>query len=851
MPEYLAPGVYVEETSFRAKSIEGVGTSTTGFIGPTRFGPINGVPELLTSFNQFERIYGGLDPLMYGEQEVPNFMAHAVRAFFDNGGSRLYVARTYTKDDQEEGIATTLIPASAPINAETLALAKKASAETITALERAKEGLELVLNPNTKEAAREALRGAAAEVIRASPSAAEANPPNIDFEVDDVKEKLVEWKDNFVQDVAEKAAVETKLSDLDDVFTQAMLVRNAGLTNQETTAFDDLLQQLSGAVNNGESKGGAEENDIPSDLDVEAKYNVLKGQLDNLKGKSDVLNVDKLAFTVPNYPFNPGADPVDVVKKAYSLWSSAEDVINNADITTAVEEASEYAQYGFRAAERDAKARLSARFPGAAGDMLATVRSRLGANVFQWKADGNKEARQVRHGDLVVVVHNGRADLCHANKTGGQWLFEKSGNDIPIADLAKYSQVLPLNLSVEVTLPGKYAQPMQWENLTVSSDKGRLNDSFNGLFALDIANRMQALETPLVLRKVNDQTDLPPDYELAGYLIGRSAFDVNEEGDIAPKMTLQSFMLSHGGDGKRPESAEYEGKGDDNSKVKSGLKSFEDLEDISILAAPGATYVKGSDPALDVSISQINQHLLNHCAKMHYRVAVLDSQNNQSLGQVRNYRAFMDSKYGAVYYPWVRIIDPISNTELSVPPSGFMAGIYARTDVEVGVHKAPANAVVRGAIGLEVMLNKAQQDVLNPLGINCIRAFEGRGIRIWGARTISSDPEWKYLNIRRYFAYLERSIELATQWAVFEPNGETLWSNVRRAVDNFLYNEWVSDRLAGGEPESAYFVRCDRSTMTQNDLDNGRMICLIGVAPLYPAEFVIFRIGQWTADSNQ
>jgi phage tail sheath protein FI len=211
----------------------------------------------------------------------------------------------------------------------------------------------------------------------------------------------------------------------------------------------------------------------------------------------------------------------------------------------------------------------------------------------------------------------------------------------------------------------------------------------------------------------------------------------------------------------------------------------------------------------------------------------------------------LDNKRSAFYYPWVQILDPISNQEIYLPPSGFIAGIYARNDIEIGVHKAPANEVVRGAIGLETLLNKAQQDVLNPLGINCIRFFEGRGIRVWGARTISSDPEWKYLNIRRYFVYLERSIERSTQWAVFEPNGDQLWANVRRSVESFLENEWKEGRLFGAKVEQAFFVRCDRSTMTQNDIDNGRMICLIGVAPLYPAEFVIFRIGQWTANARR
>jgi phage tail sheath protein FI len=158
--------------------------------------------------------------------------------------------------------------------------------------------------------------------------------------------------------------------------------------------------------------------------------------------------------------------------------------------------------------------------------------------------------------------------------------------------------------------------------------------------------------------------------------------------------------------------------------------------------------------------------------------------------------------------------------------------------------------VVRLAIGFEYLLNKAQQDVLNPEGVNCLRYFEGRGLRVWGARTITSDPEWRYVALRRYFAFLERSIEKGTQWAVFEPNGKVLWSQVRRTVEDFLLNEWTSGHLMGDTPEEAFFVKCDRSTMTQSDFDNGRLICLIGVAPLRPAEFVIFRIGQKTLESR-
>jgi phage tail sheath protein FI len=209
-----------------------------------------------------------------------------------------------------------------------------------------------------------------------------------------------------------------------------------------------------------------------------------------------------------------------------------------------------------------------------------------------------------------------------------------------------------------------------------------------------------------------------------------------------------------------------------------------------------------------------------------------------------------------MYYPWVVVNNPLAGpnspqpAEIALPPSGFVCGIYARSDVERGVWKAPANEVVRGALRFERNINHGEQELLNPIGVNCLRYLSGRGFRVWGARTISSDPEWKYVNVRRYFNYLEASIDRGTQWVVFEPNGELLWANVRGTIADFLLNEWKSGALLGTKQDEAFFVRCDRTTMTQNDLDNGRLVCLIGVAVVKPAEFVIFRIGQKTADAK-
>lgn len=280
------------------------------------------------------------------------------------------------------------------------------------------------------------------------------------------------------------------------------------------------------------------------------------------------------------------------------------------------------------------------------------------------------------------------------------------------------------------------------------------------------------------------------------------------------------------------------------------LGELSGLEDISIVAAPGSSAY--------AEAQAINNVVISHAeSRRAYRIAVLDLPRDQTPGQARTLRGLIDSRYAAVYYPWVVVPNPLARPgrediprELALPPSGFVSGIYARNDVERGVWKAPANEVVRGALRFELDINFAQQEMLNPVGVNCLRYLSGRGFRVWGARLASSDPEWKYVNVRRYFNYLESSIDRGTQWAVFEPNGERLWANVRQTISDYLYNEWRNGALLGTKTEEAYFVRCDRSTMTQNDLDNGRLVCLIGVAVIKPAEFVIFRIGQKTADAR-
>lgn len=657
MPEYLAPGVYIEETSFRSKSIEGVSTSTAGFVGPARYGPTAGMPELCTSLAEYERVFGGLDQLSYEQETDPshNYLAHGIRSFFENGGRRVYVTRVY-----EPGAAPTSGPA---VTAPWGHLGSPA------------RGL----------------------VGRA-------------------------W-------VAVAGVGNESLT---------MVARYPGRAGNMRVAF---TFRVSENVLSSE----------PDALDPTTRNPVLKGVTSN-----EVVWLQD-AGSPPD-----AADPTSASGTLYRAWRYFDDSLN------------------------------------------------------RWNWQLLPESASETPLDLDTEVFTGLQTIRRVSAT------------------------------VEVTFldaEGQATRRETWEDLTFDPHH---RNSIASVFADDLPNRTQQLTVPFVFYAHHGTATMngPAIARVLLESLGTAYSGTVRRAD--QQTTL--FTLQHGSDGLRPKPETYEGQEID-PKMKSGLKALADIPDVSILAAPGHTVASPNAARADAMTRALATMglMLAHCERVKYTIAVLDSIEGQAIPDIRALRAQVDSTRGALYYPFVRVLDPVTDREINLPPSGFVAGIYARNDVEHGVHKAPANEVVSGAIKFEVMINKAQQDVLNPENINVLRFFEGRGYRVWGARTISSDPEWKYVNVRRYFLYLERSIERGTQWAVFENNGDALWANVRDTIEDFLYNEWNSGHLLGLKPEDAYFVRCDRTTMTQNDLDNGRLVCLIGVAPLRPAEFVIFRIGQWTA----
>jgi phage tail sheath protein FI len=280
---------------------------------------------------------------------------------------------------------------------------------------------------------------------------------------------------------------------------------------------------------------------------------------------------------------------------------------------------------------------------------------------------------------------------------------------------------------------------------------------------------------------------------------------------------------------------------------RSGVQGLEAIDEITMVCMPDllTAYQRG---AVDIdTVQAVQTAMIAHCELMGDRVAILDPPPGLNAQQIKEWRvdkAGYDSKFAALYWPWV------STGNGFLPPSGFVAGIWGRNDDTRGVHKAPANEIVRGAIKLETQITRKEHDLLNPVGINCIRTFPGRGIRVWGARTLSSDPAWRYLNIRRLFNYLEESILNSTDWVVFEPNDQALWAKLRRTISAFLVNEWRKGALFGLTPDEAFYVKCDDETNPTEGIDAGQVVCEIGVAPVKPAEFVIFRLSQYSGGTS-
>lgn len=325
---------------------------------------------------------------------------------------------------------------------------------------------------------------------------------------------------------------------------------------------------------------------------------------------------------------------------------------------------------------------------------------------------------------------------------------------------------------------------------------------------------------------------VPPKDSISPVEYAKSVFGGEKDDDQV------KAILKGGSNGSAASITDADFIGRDNGPgERTGIQSFLDNSDVSIMAVPG------------IVSQNVELSLVSHCETLSNRFAVLDiPKTTKSTSDILKFREAFDSDYCALYHPWIKVFDPLDKKDIFIPPSGSVLGVYARSDNSRGVHKAPANEVIANCTGLYVNYSVGEQDLLNPKGVNLIRKFPGSGIRVWGARTASSKPLWKYINVRRLFIYLEESIKNNTNWVVFEPNDAGLWSRVKRTIELFLEGVWRSGALIGASPSDAYFVDIGPNTMTKDDIDQGKLICVIGVAPVKPAEFVIFRITQKTGE---
>jgi phage tail sheath protein FI len=289
-----------------------------------------------------------------------------------------------------------------------------------------------------------------------------------------------------------------------------------------------------------------------------------------------------------------------------------------------------------------------------------------------------------------------------------------------------------------------------------------------------------------------------------------------------------------------------------SESARNGINGLAVAEDVTMVVVPDLiTACTKEDGSIDLNLwKAVQTALISHCEQNGNRMAVLDAPPGMNPQQIKEWRsdvAMYDSAYAALYYPWIKVENPIGvngNAEVFIPPSGHVAGVWARTDETRGVWKAPANDTMRGVLDIERSITQNEQGLLNPIGINCIRPFGTRGIRIWGARTLSSDTDWRYINVRRLFNMIEATILEGTQYTVFEPNDETLWEGVKRTLNGFLRGLWTAGALFGSTADQAFYVKCDAETNPPESIDEGKLVVEVGIAPVKPAEFVIFRISQ-------
>jgi len=878
MPEYLSPGVYIEEIEIGAKPIEGVSTSTVGMVGATKKGPLN-TPTLVTGFADFRRIFGGFLP----EDPWGNarFLAYAVNGFFQNGGQRLYVTRIVGKGASpseitlKDGIVTRLTSDMSPDITQRVSV-KLASLRGINGDNATSVTFKEIVGVTTYEETREIKSYDSASNTIAWENSLEhkytkdgtlvtVSAPTSDVIKVEAKEPGKWGADIQVKvEHAAKASstmaaidVQTKLiqSNSKTLFALAVDLSFKDGTPEDTKPAAGATQieledasELSVGDTIQFTKGATKEKRVITEIagKVISWKEPLENGFQTATSTVSLLTAVRAGVADPVVELNSVSDlkegdPV-VITDTYGVNAEVA-TIGSIDSPTVTLNCPNGLKHSYLQDDFLKPPVVRAGDVNPIIDVASAVGLGVGDTVLISGDDSEKIPLSGISGNTVTLtgtmqytyLEGDTLKLLNAGKTNDESVNLRSAKNFYVGAV----------IELDNGTNREYHTITNIEGNTITLDSALTNSYLEG-------DLVKSCEFKLVL-SYQEQTEVFDNLSMNNAVPNYLAKVINEASELVKVTDLEagsvppfnqpsnknglSDNLKDGSDGESPTEADYIGE-DLGPNKRTGIESLVDVDQISIIAIPGR-YEQA-----------IQNAMISHCELLKDRFAILDPPKGSDVQEIQNHRGLYDSKYTALYYPWIKVYDALTEKNILVPPSGQIAGIYARSDTERGVHKAPANEVVRGAVGVEVKISKGEQDILNPLGVDCIRPFPGRGIRVWGARTISSDSLWKYINVRRLFLFLEESIDEGTQWVVFEPNDEKLWSRVNQTITQFLTRVWKDGALMGTTPEEAFFVKCDRTTMTQDDIDNGRLIVMIGVAPVKPAEFVVFRIAQWQGGSE-
>jgi len=962
MPEYLAPGVFVEEVERGSKAIEGVSTSTAAMVGVTERGPVNR-PIFLSSFAEYRRWFGGyLNPVSSPANQW--CLPSAVEGFFANGGKRLFVTRVVGKDNEDasgaifrtNGTGTILLGAPMNLADPTAPLSKRflpVLESVADAGEQLKVGGENAIiathvsvhqavvflkdpvrwQPKTVVCVTQTVRceldgGFVADAIEIKLTAPSEQPNTGDYlRFDGTIRKITKWdSSNSTATIDAAFGKVGPNSGQVDLLPKVVAKHLSKLREgDKIICFDaaDLLPRVLGVV--VEKDDATCPYELLSRIEIRSARGLELKSSRNLKWFSsadpriDNVTVTDGQLTFPKDVQKVGSHLVleyvsdsgvqhrelvevskpDTEKKTVQMKQAVratgdvgvfvvheiqEEIVQRDDVVGFLYE-STIGDKKVWVADDDGRAHpvppatpvaIQVNFGDSIGvgsfsvgsevvpvDKVLTVRA---LDVGTW---GNRlRIRTEARGQRLVrtsvrSVAGGKYQLSSLNGIEvGTWLqaVEESGSG------QSFRVTVVTKTAVQLEPDPAWAPDVKLQSVEFNLSVQLLSDSVDGgkssILASEVfsglsLDRDHSRYAPKIVGAVKS-SDGPKDVlnNLLRRLDGRTRGEsqlirLDLVTDNAANMRIvPGTVWTNLVGGSSPDVAHTDVIGTDDIEpaLRTGLHTLRNEDDISLVACPGWT-----DQA-------VQQALLEHCELMKYRFAVLDAGGppNDDLGSVRDHRSRYDSKYAAIYHPWVQIPNPSRGatgpSEVACPPSGHVMGLIADVDVRRGVHKAPANEVLRGVVGLQRKLQKAEQELLNPFpsNLNVIRDFrdENRGIRVWGARVISSDPDWKYINVRRLFNFVEKSVERGLQWVVFEPNDEPLWARVRQSITGFLKSVWRDGALQGRTQEEAFYVVADRTTMTQQDIDTGRLIVEVGIAPVKPAEFVIIRIGMYTANAE-